>query len=141
MSKTDKLLIATERSARFQTKHPDYKAVDGRTYALEEKMPSTAPKIRTAAVRNRRDRPSAAAIYRIEHWLEGKGRCPGKGLPPAQRERIIAQYGLAFSQRLNQYTASEEAVWQVFLDRWPDKLAAEGIHSYGELLYRATWHR
>lgn len=141
MDKGEKTWIAAANSARFQQQRPEYRAVDGRTYQLDREVPSPKPNIKTAAVRNRRDRPSAAAIYRIEHWLSGKGRCPGKALPADQRDCIIAEYGLTFSQRMQQYTAPEEQVWQVFLARWPDKLAAEGIHSYAELLYRATHRR
>lgn len=141
MDKAEKAAIARQNSERFKTGRPNYTGVDGRTYMLDRKTPSGKANIRTAAVRNRRDRPSMAAVYRIEHWLLGKGRYTKSYIPAAEQKRIIAEYGLVFSRRLQQYSAPEEQVWAKFTQRFPEALAREQIACYAELQYRAAHKR
>lgn len=141
MDKWEKAGIAKDNSERFKVGRPEYKATDGRTYVLDKKVPSAAPNIKTCALRLRRGRPSLMAVYRIEHWLSGKGRYTKNNVPTAERARIMAEYGLEFSQRLQQYFASEESVWEKLLAKYPEKIRNERIRSYAELAYRAESRR
>lgn len=141
MEKSEKAAIAKQNCERFKIGRPDYTAVDGRTYMLDRKVPSGKANIKTAALRNRRDRPSMMAIYRIECWLLGKGRYTKSYVPAAEQKRIIHEYCLVFSERLRQYSAPEELVWDKFIQRFPDRLAREGITCYAELQYRAMHRR
>lgn len=60
-------------------------------------------------------------------------------VPPKERERIIAEYGLVFSELLQRYTAPEETLWDIFCARYGEKLRAERIESYSELMRRAKF--
>lgn len=139
MNKREKAAIAAERSRRLTAQTPAYTAVDGRTYRQEPRVPSGKPNLRTCIVRVARDRPSLMDVCRIEHWLAGKGRYGKNYVPPKERERIIAEYGLVFSELLQRYTAPEETLWDIFCARYGEKLRAERIESYSELMRRAKF--
>ena len=141
MDKTEKAAIAAHSSRRFKIGRPPYAAVDGRVYILDKTPGSGRACIKTAALRNRRDRPSMLAVYRIEHWLLGKGRYAKSYVPAGEQARLAQEYGLVFSRRLQQYCAPEEQVWGEFARRFAEKLAREDIASYTELYYRATHRR
>ena len=74
MEKQEKAMLAHSNSQRLKAQTPAYTAVDGRVYQLDKKLPSGKPNMRTCAIRVMRDRPSLMDVYRIEHWLFGKGR-------------------------------------------------------------------
>lgn len=88
-----------------------------------------------------RDRPSLMDVYRIEHWLSGKGTYFKSSIPKADRERIIAEYHLQYSDELRRFFNTEEALWELFLEKFPAKIEAERIATYGELLYRVKHRR
>ena len=58
---------------------------------------------------------------------------------PAEKERIIAEYGLSFSQQLQRYTASEEKLWELFLERFGEQIREKRIESYSELMNKAKF--
>lgn len=139
MDKREKTVLAHANSLRLKAQTPNYTAVDGRTYQSDKKLPSGEANMRTCAIRVMRDRPSLIDIYRIEHWLSDKGRY-GKGyVPAAEKERIIAEYSLSFSQQLQRYTASEEKLWKLFLERFGEQIRERRIESYGELMHKAKF--
>lgn len=139
MEKQEKAMLAHPNSQRLKAQTPDYTAVDGRVYRLDKKLPSGKPNMRTCAIRVMRDRPSLMDVYRIEHWLSGKGRYGKSYVPAAEKERIIAEYGLSFSQQLQRYTASEEKLWELFLERFGAQIQEKHIESYGELMNKAKF--
>ena len=141
MTKGEKTSAAVNNSEKYRVGRPEYKATDGRTYVLDRKVPSSAPNIKTAAVRNRRDRPSMVDVYRIEHWLSGKGRYAKNYVPAEEKERILSEYELDFSDRMQQYFATEENVWAKLLVKYPDKIQSERLASYSEAAYRAKHRR
>ena len=116
MDKQEKTAIAVSNTQRFKIGRPDYKAVDGRTYQLDRKTPSGKACIKTCAIRLVRDRPSLM-------------------------ERIIGEYMLAYDETLRRYFNTEEVLWEMFQEKFPEKVAEERITSYGELLYRAKHRR
>lgn len=134
MDKKMKATIAAERSMRLKEQTPEYTAVDGRTYRQEQRVPSAKPNMRSCAPRVMRDRPSLIDVYRIEHWLSGKGRYGKSYVPSAEKERIISEYGLVFSQRLQRYTSTEEKLWEIFLERFGEKIREKRLESYSELM-------
>ena len=141
MEKREKAAIASSNNQRFKIGRREYTGVDKRTYQLDKKIPSGKACMKTCAVRVVRDRPSLMDIYRIEHWLSGKGFYQKSAVPSADRARLLAEYHLQYSEELRRYYNSEESLWVLFLERFPDKIAEERISSYGELLYRAKYRR
>ena len=141
MDKQEKTAIAVSNTQRFKIGRPDYKAVDGRTYQLDRKTPSGKACVKTCAIRLVRDRPSLMDVYRIEHWLSGRGRYEKSAIPKLERERIIGEYMLAYDETLRRYFNTEEVLWEMFQEKFPEKVAEERITSYGELLYRAKHRR
>ena len=141
MDKQEKTAIAVSNTQRFKIGRPDYKAVDGRTYQLDRKTPSGKACIKTCAIRLVRDRPSLMDVYRIEHWLSGRGRYEKSAIPKLERERIIGEYMLAYDETLRRYFNTEEVLWEMFQEKFPEIVAEERITSYGDLLYRATHRR
>ena len=97
MEKQEKAMLAHSNSQRLKAQTPDYTAVDGRVYRLDKKLPSGKPNMRTCAIRVMRDRPSLMDVYRIEHWLSGKGRY-GKSYVPAA-EKNASSPSMAFPSR------------------------------------------
>ena len=89
MDNQEKTAIAVSNTQRFKIGRPDYKAVDGRTYQLDRKTPSGKACIKTCAIRLVRDRPSLMDVYRIEHWLSGRGRYEKSAITKLEREIII----------------------------------------------------
>lgn len=141
MEKREKAAIAVSNTQRFKTGRPMYTAVDQRTYQLDRNVPSGKACIRTCALRVLRDRPSLMDVYRMEHWLSGRGICHKSAVSKADRERIIAEYQLQYDGKLRRHYNSEEALWALFQAKFPEKLADEHVTSYGELLYRAKHRR
>lgn len=141
MEKWEKTAIATSNTQRFKIGRPDYKSADGRTYQLDRKVPSGKACIKTCAIRLVRDRPSLMDVYRIEHWLSGRGIYHKTSVPKADREHIIQEYQLRFDAQLRRYFNTEEIQWALFQERFPEAITAERITSYGELLYRAKYRR
>lgn len=141
MDKREKAAIAGENARRFQEGRPSYTGVDGRTYQLDRKEPSGKACIKTCALRLVRDRPSLLDVYRMEHWLSGRGLFQKSAVPKAERERIIREYQLSYDDTLRRYFSPEEELWQRFQEKFPQALARERITSYGELLYRSKYRR
>ena len=46
---------------------------------------------------------------------------------------------LSFSQQLQRYTASEEKLWELFLERFGAQIQEKHIESYGELMNKAKF--
>ena len=141
MEKQEKAAIASSNARKFKIGRREYAAVDERPHQLDKRVPTAEPCIKTCAIRVVRDRPSLMDIYRIEHWLLGKGFYQKSSVPKADRERILAEYNLQYDEGLRRYCNSEEALWELFLKKFPAKIADEHITSYGELLYRAKHRR
>ncbi len=141
MEKQEKAAIAASNTRKFKIGRPEYTAVDKRTYQLDRPVPSGNANLKTCAIRVVRDRPSLMDVYRIEHWLSGKGLYQKSSIPKADRERILTEYKLEYDEVLRRYCNSEESLWALFFERFPGKIAEERITSYGELLYRAKHRR
>ena len=60
-------------------------------------------------------------------------------MPAAEKERIIAESGLSCSQQLQRYTASEEKLWELFLERFGEQIREKRIESYSELMNKAKF--
>lgn len=100
MTKGEKMSAAVNNSEKYKIGRPEYTSTDGRTYILDKKVPSSKANIKTSAIRNRRDRPSMIDVYRIEYWLSGKGRYKKNYVPAEDKERILTEYELNFSERM-----------------------------------------
>jgi hypothetical protein len=141
MSWDEKTLSAALWSARFQRLHPYYKSVDGRTYQLDQKLPSTKPNFKYASQHMGHGFPSLIEIFRCDYYLANKIIWQKHTVPARERDRLLWELDLQFNQKMGRYTLSHDILWAYFSEKYPDRLEEEQITSYGELVYRAQNRR
>lgn len=132
---------AAENSAAYKAKTYKYTGVDGRVYQTEEKMPSTEIDFKNLFKQSGHGFPSLIEVYRCDHYLSGKGRFAKLTVPVPEKRRLLSELSLAFDPKKNRYTADANGIWEYFQAKYPEKIAAEKIQSYDELVYRARYAR
>ncbi len=139
-TKANKTLRAAENSAAYKSKTYNYIAVDGRVYQTEEKLASSNIDLKNLFKRSGHGFPSLIEVYRCDRFLSGKGRFFSSSVPSHEKERLIAELSLAFDNSKQRYTADARGIWEYFLGKYPEKIAAERIQSYDELVYRSKYY-
>lgn len=134
-----KAINATVNSQRVKGRTFEYASVDGRVYQTEPQPPAMDTKRKTQYAGS--GFPSLIEIYRITHFLSGRGPYYKTYIPPKERDSLIEEIGLQYDNAKGRYTASHETLWEYFCKKYPEKIAEERITSYGELEYRSRHRR